>query len=160
MVTHDLVEGGGDIPVTNDNVDEYIERYVAWTLQDSVAKQYEAFRKGFMRVCGGAAIELFSAEELELLVCGNPTLDFEALEKVTHYDDGFEENSAVVRNFWEVVHSFSDREKRLLLKFATGSDRAPINGLASLTFVISRNGGDSDRLPTSHTCFKAIQVLT
>lgn len=45
------------------------------------------------------------------------------------------------------------QEKRLLLKFATGSDRAPINGLASLVFVISRNGPDSDRLPTSHTCF-------
>ena len=40
-----------------------------------------------------------------------------------------------------------------MLKFATGSDRAPINGLSSLTFVISRNGPDSDRLPTSHTCF-------
>ena len=28
-------------------------------------------------------LALFTAEELELLVCGNPTLDFEALEKVT-----------------------------------------------------------------------------
>ena len=80
--THDLIEGGGDIPVTNDNVHDYIQKYVEWTLQGPVQKQYEAFKKGFMRVCGGAAIELFTAEELELLVCGNPTLDFEALEKV------------------------------------------------------------------------------
>ena len=106
-----------------------------------------------MRVCGGAAIELFTAEELELLVCGNPTLDFEALEKVTHYDDGFEEDSPVIKHFWEVVHGFTEEEKRLLLKFATGSDRAPINGLSSLTFVISKNGTDAERLPTSHTCF-------
>jgi ubiquitin-protein ligase E3 A len=44
-------------------------------------------------------------------------------------------------------------EKRLFLKFATGSDRAPINGLAHMNFVISRNGDDGDRLPTAHTCF-------
>ncbi len=31
--------------------------------------------------------------------------------------------------------------------------RSPIKGLGSLTFVISRNGPDSDRLPTAHTCF-------
>jgi hypothetical protein len=51
------------------------------------------------------------------------------------------------------VHAFDEAEKRLLLKFATGSDRAPINGLANITFVISRAGPDSDQLPTSHTCF-------
>ena len=71
---------------------------------------------------------MFTHTELELLVCGNPTLDFDALEKVTHYEDGFEENSPTIRNFWTVVHSFTEEEKRLLLKFATGSDRAPIDG--------------------------------
>ena len=53
----------------------------------------------------------------------------------------------------QVVHALDETEKRLLLKFCTGSDRAPINGLSSLTFVISRNGPDNDQLPTSHTCF-------
>lgn len=35
----------------------------------------------------------------------------------------------------------------------TGSDRAPINGLGNLDFVISKNGDHSDRLMTAHTCF-------
>lgn len=35
----------------------------------------------------------------------------------------------------------------------TASDRIPLNGLKSLTFVIQRNGPDSDRLPTALTCF-------
>lgn len=46
----------------------------------------------------------------------------------------------------------SDSQKRLLF-FATGSDRVPIKGLANLPFIISRNGSDSSRLPTAHTCF-------
>ena len=37
--------------------------------------------------------------------------------------------------------------------FTTGTDRIPIRGLSSLTFIISRNGPDSNRLPTAHTCF-------
>ena len=72
-------------------------------------------------------------------------------------------------------------DKKKVLSFATGSDRAPIKGLGSLRFVISRMGPDSElyvgrwgrwgghivsvasrapsfavvvsRLPTSHTCF-------
>jgi hypothetical protein len=43
--------------------------------------------------------------------------------------------------------------KQKLLVFVTSSDRIPLNGLKSLTFVIQRNGPDSDRLPTALTCF-------
>ena len=105
------------------------------------------------QVCGGEALALFRAEELELLVCGNPRLDFEALESAAKYEDGFDATSDVVRNFWAVVHEFDAEKQRALLKFVTGSDRAPIDGLAKMPFVISRNGPDSERLPTSHTCF-------
>lgn len=35
------------------------------------------------QVCGGDAFKLFQPEELELLLCGNPTLDFLALERST-----------------------------------------------------------------------------
>lgn len=51
----------------------------------------------------------------------------------------------IYRAFWEIVHEFSDEEKKKLLFFATGSDRVPIGGLSKLQFVIAKNGGDSDR---------------
>ena len=31
--------------------------------------------------CGGDCLQLFRWEELELLICGSPVLDFEALER-------------------------------------------------------------------------------
>jgi hypothetical protein len=37
--------------------------------------------------------------------------------------------------------------------FTTGCDRAPVGGLGQLPLIIQRSGPDSDRLPTSHTCF-------
>lgn len=55
-----------------------------------------------------------------------------------------------------MLHELSDADKRQFLKFSTGSDRAPINGLGDLRLTVSKNGGDSDRLPTSHTCFNQL----
>jgi ubiquitin-protein ligase E3 A len=47
-------------------------------------------------------------------------------------------------------------EKKKFLSFCTGSDRAPVGGLRNMKFIISRNGSDSDRLLTAHTCFNHI----
>lgn len=56
------------------------------------------------------------------------------------YEDGYKKDSSVIQNFWEVVHSLEQEDKKKLLFFVTGSDRAPIKGLANLHFVVSRNG--------------------
>ena len=85
--------------------------------------------------------------------CGNPVLDMEDLRAGTTYDDGYEEDSPVVAMFWEVVMAYNEEEKKLFLKFITGSDRSPIDGLSKLKFVISKNGNDDTRLPSAHTCF-------
>lgn len=75
----------------------------------------------------------------------------------TLYEDGYTATSAQVVYFWDIVLKFSEEEKRKLLKFVTGSDRAPIDGLGSIRLVISKtesNDGNPDaRLPSAHTCF-------
>lgn len=48
-----------------------------------------------MQLCGGPALKLFRAEELEKLICGSQSLDFLALEKHTRYDDGYTAQSQV-----------------------------------------------------------------
>ena len=49
------------------------------------------------------------------------------------------------RNFWEIVHDFSEEQKRKLLAFTTGTDRVPVGGLSKLKLIIAKNGSDSDR---------------
>jgi len=151
--TIELCPGGANISVTEANREEYVELYVKWLLEDSIQAQFSAFSEGFHEVCGGAALRMFIPEELELLICGSPSLDFLALEEVTSTEDGFTREHPLIKAFWEIVHEMSLEDKKKLLFFCTGSDRSPIKGLGSMTFVISRNGPDSDRLPTAHTCF-------
>ena len=57
-----------------------MHRYVEYILNKSVEKQYAAFMDGLMMLCKGPAISLFSPVEMERLVCGNPYLDFNALQ--------------------------------------------------------------------------------
>ncbi|KAK9819719.1 hypothetical protein WJX72_001643 [[Myrmecia] bisecta] len=155
-LTVTLKEDGEDMMVTEENRREYVDLYVDYYLNKSVHKQFEAFARGFMMLCGGPAIHLFSATELERLVCGNPILDFDALQNNARYDGGYTHDHRAVKWLWEIVKEFDDEEKRRFLKFFTGSDRSPIGGLGNLRCIVQRDGTDSNKLPTSHTCFNTL----
>ena len=153
----ELKPGGANIPVTNDNREEYVMLYVKWLLVVSIQPQYNEFERGFMQVMENSSLDLLRPEELELLVVGTPELDFNALEENAQYE-GYTKDSAVVRNLWKFVQN-SERDTQLnFLKFATGSPKAPIGGLGALPFKIQRAGPDSMQLPTSHTCFNTLLV--
>jgi hypothetical protein len=159
MVEAELIDGGKDLPVTEENREDYIKRYCDWIFDTGVKQQFKAFRKGFDRCIGDTLFrQLFRYDELEHIICGQPELDFDALEKITNYQDGYTVDSPQMRWFWEVVHSLTYEEKKAFLQFCTGSDRAPVGGLGRIPFIVSRAGPDSATLPTVHTCFNHILV--
>ncbi|KAG0432736.1 hypothetical protein HPB47_020562, partial [Ixodes persulcatus] len=157
VLSHDLKENGDSLLVNQDNKWEFVDLYADFLLNKSVEKQFRAFRRGFLLVTDDSPLEtLFRPEEVELLVCGSKNFDFNALEESTEYDGGYCANTPIIRHFWELVHEFSQEQKRKLLQFATGSDRVPVGGLSKLKLVVARHGTDSDRLPTAHTCFNVL----
>ncbi|XP_022905557.1 ubiquitin-protein ligase E3A [Onthophagus taurus] len=157
LINHDLKENGDQVAVTQTNKFEFVEMYADFLLNKSVEKQFRAFYKGFQMVTDESPLELlFRPEEVELLICGSKTFNFNSLEQATEYDGGYTSDSPIIKHFWSVVHAFSIEEKRKLLQFTTGSDRVPIGGLSKLKLVIAKNGPDSDRLPTAHTCFNVL----
>uniref|UniRef100_A0A8C2X9R7 Ubiquitin-protein ligase E3A n=1 Tax=Cyclopterus lumpus TaxID=8103 RepID=A0A8C2X9R7_CYCLU len=154
---YDLRENGDKIPVTNENRKEFVAQYAEYMLNKSVEKQFKAFRRGFHMVTNESPLKyLFRPEEIELLICGSRNLDFLALEETTEYDGGYSRDSRIIKEFWETLHSFGEEQKRLFLQFTTGTDRAPVGGLGKLKMIIAKNGPDTDRLPTSHTCFNVL----
>eukprot|EP01024_Parvocaulis_polyphysoides_P073313 TRINITY_DN9426_c0_g4_i1.p1 TRINITY_DN9426_c0_g4~~TRINITY_DN9426_c0_g4_i1.p1 ORF type:complete len:317 (-),score=41.96 TRINITY_DN9426_c0_g4_i1:337-1146(-) len=151
-----LIDNGDNVMVTEENRLEYVNLYVDWVLDKSVKQQFEALSLGFMQFYDGPAITLFSAEELDRLVCGTPQLDFQALKEKSRYEGDYCDTSRAVKWLWEIVFEFNDEEGKMFLKFFTGSSRAPIGGLGNLKCVIQRDGCDSSKLPTSHTCFNTL----
>ncbi|KAL7544039.1 hypothetical protein ACHAXR_013506 [Thalassiosira sp. AJA248-18] len=152
----ELKPNGANTPVTNDNREEYVLRYVRWVLVDSIESQWNTFQTGVMRIMEDSSLDLFLPEELELLVVGTPELDFQALEGNTKYEGGYDKESDVVKNFWVFIKEATYEDQVKLLKFATSSTKAPIGGLGKMDFIIQRAGPDSQNLPTSHTCFNTL----
>ena len=147
-----LKPGGADIPVTNENLDEYISLYCDDLMNKSVERQFTSFEKGYMKLCDQPIFNIFEADELDILVSGVEVLDWSELEKYAKYSDGYTANSQAVKWFWEIFNELTLEQKKKFLRFSTGSDRTPIGGLKDVQLVIQRTG-DPTKLPVSHTCF-------
>lgn len=95
MKKHQLIENGENIPVTNENREEFVRLYVNWWLNDGIETIFNEFKNGFLKICAGDVIKWFKPQELELLICGNPVLDFKELESVTKYE-GYTKDAPIV----------------------------------------------------------------
>jgi len=165
-----LVPGGEDIPVTNANRRSFVDKYITYLLDTSVAKQFEPFKRGFYTVCGGNALSLLRPEEIELLVRGSDeALDISALRAVAIYEgwstplgdnkgNSVAESDPVVKWFWSFFERITPKEQRLLLVFITGSDRIPAMGATNLVIKLVCMGGDCERFPVARTCFNALYL--
>ena len=94
--TAELKPGGSSIFVTQENKAEYVELYMDWLFDKSVSGVFESFKKGFYKLYNGEMMTNCDPEELQLMICGSPVLDFHELEKVTQYDGGYRKNSPTI----------------------------------------------------------------
>ncbi|EDV51391.1 ubiquitin-protein ligase E3A [Drosophila erecta] len=157
MVEHELVPNGKDVLVGQHNKELFVNLYSDFLLNTNIQQQFNAFRKGFEMVTDESPLKLlFRPEEIEMLVCGSREFDFVELENSTVYEGGYTEESQYIQDFWSIVHAMPNEAKHKLLEFTTGSARVPVGGLKCLRLLITRHGPDSDRLPTSHTCFNVL----
>ncbi|MCJ1274765.1 putative E3 ubiquitin-protein ligase [Puttea exsequens] len=156
-----LCPDGQNKPVTNSNRREFVDLYIRYLLDTSVARQYEPFKRGFFTVCGGNALSLFRPEEIELLVRGSDEpLDVPTLRSVAIYENWGKTKIAadepVVDWFWEAFARAIPKAQRKLLSFITSSDRIPAMGTTSLVIKIVCLGDSNTRFPIARTCFNML----
>eukprot|EP00941_MAST-03F_sp_MAST-3F-sp1_P001376 g1376.t1 len=161
----DLKENGRNIQVTKKNVHEYINLVCDYRQRKSIEKQVQYFNRGFYELIPKEQIQIFTGEELELLISGLPDIDIKDLRANTTYQ-GFTNSSPTIRYFWDCLEEeLSPEEKSSFLTFATGSSRVPLGGFKNLEgmrgkkplSIHKKEGGDA-RLPSSHTCFNQIEL--
>ncbi|KAI1324123.1 HECT-domain-containing protein [Xylariaceae sp. FL0255] len=158
-----LCSGGEARMVTNANRKEYVDLYVRYLLETSVARQFEPFKRGFFTVCAGNALTLFGPEEIELLVRGSDEpLDIASLKAVATYENWTRgsdpENEPTIIWFWNAFENANPKDQRRLLSFITGSDRIPAMGATSLVIRINCLGDDEGRFPSARTCFNILSL--
>ncbi|GAB7346103.1 hypothetical protein MBLNU457_4860t2 [Dothideomycetes sp. NU457] len=162
--TVDLIPGGRDIPVTEENKREYVNKVVEQRLTKSVEEQLEHFLMGFQEIVPTELITIFNEQELELLISGLPDIDTDDWKNNTDYHN-YTQTSPQVQWFWRAVRSFDKEEKAKLLQFVTGTSKVPLNGFKELEgmngftkFNIHRDFSSVERLPSSHTCFNQLDL--
>ncbi|KAL4922318.1 hypothetical protein BDW62DRAFT_51359 [Aspergillus aurantiobrunneus] len=134
--------------VTNENRGRFVKDYIFWLTDKSIRPQFEAFAQGFYTCLDRSSLSIFTPEALKTVVEGIQEIDMAQLERHARYEGGFGVNHRVIRDFWSIAHSFPADKKAQLLEFVTASDRVPVNGIASIMFVIQKNGvGDSVSFP-------------
>ncbi|PYH96257.1 ubiquitin-protein ligase [Aspergillus ellipticus CBS 707.79] len=160
----DLIEDGRNIPVTEENKEEYVQRVVDYRLVGSVKEQLDNFLKGFHEIIPSDLISIFNEQELELLISGLPEIEVDDWKVNTEYHN-YSASSPQIQWFWRAVRSFDKEERAKLLQFVTGTSKVPLNGFKELEgmngvsrFNIHRDYGNKDRLPSSHTCFNQLDL--
>ncbi|PHJ23500.1 hect-domain (ubiquitin-transferase) domain-containing, partial [Cystoisospora suis] len=129
-----------------------------------------------------------TAEDLRAFVCGENEIDISVLRrfsKITWEEyDSHEEQ--LIENLWEVLESFTNREKQMFLRFVSGRSRLPpswlygnpgsgmqqpfeihimsdeealeIQDVSLRSVQVAENQTVDDRLPTASTCFFMIKL--
>jgi len=169
----ELIPGGNMKEVTAENLPQYLEANLRYRMLDRVKPQIRELMLGFFDIIPEPALTVFDPNELELSLCGLPTIDMDDWEFNTIYS-GLYENSnkgkqrhKCVQWFWEVVRDDFDQEmKARLLQFVTGTSGVPTRGFSVLQgndgnikkFAIHGVNRTSYAFPRSHTCFNRIDL--
>lgn len=160
----DLKDNGRNIEVTDENKHEYIYLRLRHIMLDSFAEQLQHLMAGVFEVIPQELILVFDYQELELVLCGVPSIDVDDWKAHTQVSDELPEE--VLAWFWEIVDAFSDEERARLLQFTTGSSRVPVQGFKALTsydgrichFTLKAVPFPENAYPRAHTCFNRIDL--
>uniref|UniRef100_A0A8C7IJX0 Ubiquitin-protein ligase E3C n=1 Tax=Oncorhynchus kisutch TaxID=8019 RepID=A0A8C7IJX0_ONCKI len=157
----ELKPGGKDIPVSTANRIAYIHLVADYRLNKQIRPHCLAFRQGLANVVNLEWLRMFDQQEIQVLISGaHVPICLDDLKTFTNYSGGYTATHPVITIFWEVVESFTDEEKRKLLKFVTSCSRPPLLGFKELypAFCIHNGGNDLERLPTASTCMNLLKL--
>ncbi|XP_076393158.1 hecw ubiquitin protein ligase isoform X2 [Megachile rotundata] len=164
VAERELKPGGRNIPVTEKNKKEYLERVVRWRLERGVAEQTESLVRGFYEVVDPRLVSVFDARELELVIAGAAEIDLNDWRTHTEYRSGYHDAHPVVEWFWSSISRFTNEQRLRLLQFVTGTSSIPYEGFAALRgstgprkFCIEK-WGRPNSLPRAHTCFNRLDL--
>uniref|UniRef100_A0AAR2J8U3 E3 ubiquitin-protein ligase UBR5 n=1 Tax=Pygocentrus nattereri TaxID=42514 RepID=A0AAR2J8U3_PYGNA len=159
----ELLAGGANMPVTPQNVYEYVRKYAEHRMLVVAEQPLHAMRKGLLDVLPKNALEDLTAEDFRLLVNGCGEVNVQMLISFTSFNDESGENAEKLlqfkRWFWSIVEKMSMTERQDLVYFWTSSPSLPASeeGFQPMPSITIRPP-DDQHLPTANTCISRLYV--
>jgi len=156
----EIIPGGNSTMVTLNRRDDYCAALEKARLHE-LDRQCTAIARGLGTQVPRNLLSLFTADELELMVCGPPEVDIAILKANTVYGDGISDSTPSVELFWQVLEEFSQDDKQKYLRFVWGRSRLPSSTadwerkhkINKYTKVPADN-----YMPIGHTCFFTVDI--
>ena len=126
----DLIENGRNILVTQDNLEEYIDKRIEYYTKSQLSGIKEII-KGIETIFPVEYLKIFTSDQLGLLINGTPFIDTDDWRMNTKYKD-YQDYDNVIVDFWDIISNLSQEDLSNFLLFCTGSSRVPIGGFKSL----------------------------
>ncbi|KAJ7338019.1 hypothetical protein JRQ81_010545 [Phrynocephalus forsythii] len=167
----ELIANGVNIPVTPQNVYEYVRKYAEHRMLVVAEQPLHAMRKGLLDVLPKNSLEDLTAEDFRLLVNGCGEVNVQMLISFTSFNDESGENAEKLlqfkRWFWSIVEKMSMTERQDLVSFPwslqvyfwTSSPSLPASeeGFQPMPSITIRPP-DDQHLPTANTCISRLYV--
>lgn len=103
-------------------------------------------------------LSMLNWEEIEKRACGGD-IEVDILKSITEYRNENEE-SQVIKWFWQMFEEFTQEERKMYLKFVWGRSKIPqdTTNLAYRHCISLYSHWNDKSLPKSHTCFFTIDI--
>ncbi|XP_018409054.1 PREDICTED: probable E3 ubiquitin-protein ligase HERC6 [Nanorana parkeri] len=151
--TIELIPNGTSERVTGINKQNYVNKYVDYIFNTSVAEYFEEFKAGLHKVCDKDILSFFQPDELMDLVAGHANYDWNIFELNTKYVGKYSRDHPTITMFWKVFHDLTLPQKKGFLYFLTGNDKLPVFFFETMCMKISSFGVPKENyLPEAQTC--------
>lgn len=163
---YELTPGSGEMLITHENIELYINMVIEATTYSGVLHQTKAFMEGFSKVFPINSLIIFSPQELiEMFGSAEEDWSLSTLQAAINANHGYTKESEAIKLLIDTLVSFDKIERRAFLQFLTGSPKLPIGGFKSLrpelTVVrkFAEDGlKDNDYLPSVMTCANYLKL--
>lgn len=158
----ELIPDGAQTPVNDDNKEHYVQLMINFRFNTECKKQLDSFIDGFNTIIKRHEIQMFNAQELEMLICGIPKIDINDMIKNVEIHAPYSLEHPLIKKFFAMLRKWNHATLGKLLWFVTGSAELPIGGFKELknkgiTIQIEK-GNSIDCTPEAHTCFQTLVI--
>jgi len=115
----ELKPGGADIPVTADNMSEYLQLQMQRRLLGYCAHETRELLLGFYEVVPLALLTVFDYNELELMLCGMVEVDVDDWKENTAYAGSYERDGLCAPQigwFWDLMEKVGTEKRAKFLQ--------------------------------------------